>query len=298
MVGYGLHHVLDGADHLLFLVTLLLTAPMVAVGGAWLRRTDALPTARGVLGVVTSFTAGHSVTLIAAAMGWVQVPTRSIEVLVAVSVGVAAVHALRTAGTPRREPDRRRLRAGPRPGVRRDPLRPRPGRHDLRAVTAGVQRRGRARPARGHARDVPVGLPAGAHPLLPDGPPPGRGRRDRGRDRVCGRATRGRRQPVRRRGAGRDRPPWRVAVGLAAVAVAAWLVDRRAVPGHRVGRDHAEVQAARPLGVQAGECSQGSRRSKKVGGPTASDCISAIRSSISGGASFASPARASSSEVK
>ena len=95
MVGYGLHHVLDGADHLLFLVTLLLTAPLVAVGGQWLRRTEPLPTARGVLGVVTSFTIGHSITLIAAAMGWVQLPTRLIEVLVAASVAVAAVHALR-----------------------------------------------------------------------------------------------------------------------------------------------------------------------------------------------------------
>lgn len=95
MVGYGFHHVLAGADHLLFLVTLLLTAPAVAVAGRWRRRTAAGPTVRSLLGVVTSFTLGHSVTLIASALGWVQVPTRPVEVLVALSVGVAAVHAVR-----------------------------------------------------------------------------------------------------------------------------------------------------------------------------------------------------------
>jgi len=95
MIGYGFEHVLQGADHLLFLLTLLLTAPVVAVAGRWRRGTDLLPTGRSVLGVVTSFTLGHSVTLIASALGWVQVPSRLVEVLVAVSVGVAAIHAMR-----------------------------------------------------------------------------------------------------------------------------------------------------------------------------------------------------------
>lgn len=95
MIGYGFDHVLEGADHLLFLTTLLLVAPVVIVAGRWRRRTGVLPTARGVLGVVTSFTVGHSITLIASALGWVNVPTRPVEVLVAVSVGVAAVHAVR-----------------------------------------------------------------------------------------------------------------------------------------------------------------------------------------------------------
>ena len=95
MVGYGFRHVLDGADHLLFLLCLLLTAPAVAVTGRWRRRTDPVPTLRGVLGVVTSFTVGHSVTLIASALGWIDVPVRPVEVLVALSVAVAAVHAIR-----------------------------------------------------------------------------------------------------------------------------------------------------------------------------------------------------------
>ena len=48
-----------------------------------------------MLRVVTAFTAGHSLTLIAAALGWVSVPGAPVEVLIAASVGVAAVHAIR-----------------------------------------------------------------------------------------------------------------------------------------------------------------------------------------------------------
>jgi hypothetical protein len=95
MVGYGLHHVLEGADHLLFLITLLLVAPLVAVAGRWRSADGAAPTVRRVLGVVTAFTVGHSLTLIASALGWVSLPSAPVEVLIAVSVGVAAVHAMR-----------------------------------------------------------------------------------------------------------------------------------------------------------------------------------------------------------
>jgi len=95
MVGLGLHHVLEGADHLLFLVTLLLVAPLAVRAGRWTRRDGVLPTARSVLGVATAFTVGHSLTLIASALGWVAVPSRPVEVLIAASVAVSAVHALR-----------------------------------------------------------------------------------------------------------------------------------------------------------------------------------------------------------
>ena len=95
MLGLGFHHVLQGADHLLFLLTLLLPAPLVAVAGRWRRGDGPLATAGRVVHVVTAFTLGHSLTLIAAALGWVSVPSRPVEVLIAVSVAVAAVHAMR-----------------------------------------------------------------------------------------------------------------------------------------------------------------------------------------------------------
>ncbi|SFU06411.1 HupE / UreJ protein [Geodermatophilus amargosae] len=95
MVGHGLHHVLEGADHLLFLLTLLLVAPLAVTAGRWQRRVGLAATLRRVLAVVTAFTVGHSLTLIASALGWVSVPGAPVEVAIAASVGVAAVHAMR-----------------------------------------------------------------------------------------------------------------------------------------------------------------------------------------------------------
>lgn len=97
MVGYGFHHVLAGADHLLFLLALLLPAPLLLAGARrrWGGPGGLRSTARNVLAVVTAFTIGHSVTLVASALGWVDVPSTPVEVAIAVSVGVAAVHAMR-----------------------------------------------------------------------------------------------------------------------------------------------------------------------------------------------------------
>jgi pimeloyl-ACP methyl ester carboxylesterase len=48
-----------------------------------------------ILGIVTAFTIGHSITLTLAAMKAVQAPERSVEVLIAATILVSAVHALR-----------------------------------------------------------------------------------------------------------------------------------------------------------------------------------------------------------
>lgn len=95
MIGYGFSHVLDGADHLLFLMTLLLVAPLVARGHRWQRTSELWPTLRKVFHIVTAFTLGHSITLAASTLGWVSFPSRPIEVLIALSVGISAIHAIR-----------------------------------------------------------------------------------------------------------------------------------------------------------------------------------------------------------
>jgi len=95
MVGYGFDHVLEGADHLLFLLTLLLPAPLIAVSRRWQRREQVRGTTKKLVAVITSFTAGHSLTLIASGLGWFAAPSRPVEVLIAVSVAVGAVHAIR-----------------------------------------------------------------------------------------------------------------------------------------------------------------------------------------------------------
>ncbi len=86
----GIWHIWTGFDHLLFLVSLLL--PAVA------RRTDrrwhVVPCFRDALRdtvrVVTAFTVAHSITLSAAALGIVDLPSRLVESAIALSVAVAA----------------------------------------------------------------------------------------------------------------------------------------------------------------------------------------------------------------
>jgi hypothetical protein len=78
----GLQHILGGADHLLFL--LCLVVPFRRFG--W-----------PMVGVVTAFTVAHSVTLVAAALGWM--PTAAafpllVEVLIAASILYMAVENL------------------------------------------------------------------------------------------------------------------------------------------------------------------------------------------------------------
>ncbi|MFB1484592.1 HupE/UreJ family protein [Corallococcus sp. RDP092CA] len=99
----GLHHIAEGTDHLLFLLVLLLPAPLLARGGRW-REPDGLGRSlKRVLFVVTAFTGGHSLTLAAAAVGMLRLPGQPVEVLIAVSILVSAVHAVRPL-FPGREP--------------------------------------------------------------------------------------------------------------------------------------------------------------------------------------------------
>jgi hydrogenase/urease accessory protein HupE len=73
-LGLGFDHILSGVDHLLFVLGLILlvrgTRPLVAT--------------------VTAFTLGHSVTLSAAVLGFVQFPTRWAETLIAFSIALLA----------------------------------------------------------------------------------------------------------------------------------------------------------------------------------------------------------------
>jgi hypothetical protein len=95
MISRGFEHVLDGADHLLFVLVLLLPASLVAVAGRWHPSDSSRRALQRVALVATAFTVGHSITLVASALGWITLPSRPVEILVAVSVAVAAVHVLR-----------------------------------------------------------------------------------------------------------------------------------------------------------------------------------------------------------
>jgi HupE / UreJ protein len=94
-VRLGFTHITEGADHLLFLLMLLLTTPLVARGGRWVQSSDLKRDSRQVVHVVTAFAIGHSITLALGALGLVEVPTRVVESLIALSVVVAGLHAIR-----------------------------------------------------------------------------------------------------------------------------------------------------------------------------------------------------------
>jgi hydrogenase/urease accessory protein HupE len=77
----GVGHILGGVDHLLFVLALLL----IVRGG------------RGIFITVTAFTVAHSITLVAATLGWVRVPGPPVEAMIALSivyVAAEAVHGL------------------------------------------------------------------------------------------------------------------------------------------------------------------------------------------------------------
>ena len=91
----GMRHIAEGTDHLLFLLVLLLPAPLLVSGSRWSLPISVRQSLLRILGIVTAFTIGHSFTLTLAAVGAAEVPSRPVEVLIAVSIFVSAVHAFR-----------------------------------------------------------------------------------------------------------------------------------------------------------------------------------------------------------
>lgn len=91
----GMQHIAEGRDHLLFLLVLLLPAPLAAIRSRWSTARSVRSSLISILKIVTAFTLGHSLTLALAAFGIVHLPSRPVEVLIAVSILVSAIHALR-----------------------------------------------------------------------------------------------------------------------------------------------------------------------------------------------------------
>ncbi|WP_353808639.1 HupE/UreJ family protein [Agromyces sp. SYSU T00194] len=94
MLGLGVSHIAKGTDHQLFLLTLLLPAPLLAAGGRWRRTAPTRTAVRRIAAITLAFTIGHSITLALGALG-LAVAQQPVEVLIAASILVAAVHAIR-----------------------------------------------------------------------------------------------------------------------------------------------------------------------------------------------------------
>jgi len=90
----GVWHIWLGFDHLLFLITLLLPAVLHREAGSWRQIDSFRAVTIEVVGVVTAFTVAHSLTLSAAVLGWISLPSRWVESVIAVTVLVAALNNL------------------------------------------------------------------------------------------------------------------------------------------------------------------------------------------------------------
>lgn len=83
----GVVHILGGYDHLLFLLLLIL--PTIAMQNLRQRLWR-------LFGIVTSFTVAHSITLALAALGYVSLPGRWVEIAIAGSIVIAgAINVMR-----------------------------------------------------------------------------------------------------------------------------------------------------------------------------------------------------------
>ena len=78
-LGLGIEHILTGIDHLLFVLALLI----ITRGGWKLVKT------------VTAFTVAHSITLALATLGFVHVPQRPVEAVIALSIVFVATEIVR-----------------------------------------------------------------------------------------------------------------------------------------------------------------------------------------------------------
>jgi hypothetical protein len=94
ILNLGMQHIKEGTDHLLFLIVLLLPATLLKNGRQWGKYGGLKYSVTRLLKIVTAFTIGHSITLLIGALGWVKLPGQPVEILIAISILVSAVHAI------------------------------------------------------------------------------------------------------------------------------------------------------------------------------------------------------------
>jgi HupE / UreJ protein len=88
----GVWHIWIGIDHVLFLLSLLLPAVLLrGKGGVWATKKPRAAFLE-VVKVVTAFTLAHSITLGLASVGWIDLPSRLIEPIIAASIVIAALN--------------------------------------------------------------------------------------------------------------------------------------------------------------------------------------------------------------
>lgn len=88
----GIVHIWIGIDHILFLLSLLLTCVLVRRGNQWFAQASVRRIVINTTWIVTAFTLAHSITLSATALGLINFSSRWIEVGIAISVLLVALN--------------------------------------------------------------------------------------------------------------------------------------------------------------------------------------------------------------
>ena len=92
---HGMEHIRLGLDHILFLLTLLLVAPLAIKDNRWTSFQGFKYTLNRFLKISLAFTIGHSITLLIGSLNLLPFSTQSVEVLIAFSILISAVHVIK-----------------------------------------------------------------------------------------------------------------------------------------------------------------------------------------------------------
>lgn len=95
MVYLGIDHMKEGTPHLLFLLTLLLPATLIARNRRWNGFGGVKYSLIRILKIVAAFTIGHSIAFLTGALGIFHFPGRPIEMLIALGIFISAIHAIK-----------------------------------------------------------------------------------------------------------------------------------------------------------------------------------------------------------
>ena len=88
----GLRHIAHGTDHLLFLLLLMVAAPLVIRRGRWAEALPGRTALTRVIWVVSAFTIGHLITLSLGSTGVISPPETAVEIGVALTIGLTGWH--------------------------------------------------------------------------------------------------------------------------------------------------------------------------------------------------------------
>ena len=95
-VALGMEHIFIGTDHILFVLVLLLPAVMVfSLADGWAPVPNFKAGLWRVLKIATSFTIAHSITLTLGGLDIIQLPSKLVETVIALSIIATAMHNLK-----------------------------------------------------------------------------------------------------------------------------------------------------------------------------------------------------------